>query len=61
MQQILRESLGIAVVQADPFDAPDLRQAVQQRGNHPLAVQVQSVVGSVLGHDYQLLDSGGSQ
>ena len=53
--------LGIAVHQADPLDAFDLRQVPKKLRERLVPIQVGAVEGRLLGHQNQLLDSLGGK
>ena len=56
-----REVFGVGVEHADPLDAVDLVEFAEQFGEARAAVQVQAVVGRVLGDDDQFADAVGGE
>ena len=60
-QDVLGEAGGIAVVQADPLDAVDLGQLLQQPCQAAFPVAVKTVVSRILGDDDQLPHALGGQ
>ena len=61
LDHVLGEGGRIGVVEAHPLDAVDAAQAAQQLGEHAAAVEVEAVVGGVLGDDDQLAHARGGQ
>ena len=55
--QLVGEELGIAVEDADPVDPLDLLELPQQLGQPGPAVEVEAVIGHVLGDQDQLADA----
>ena len=58
---LVGKSRRVGVVEPYPFDAVDAAEAAQQLGEHPLAVEVDAVVGRVLRNDHQLPDAPSGQ
>ena len=58
VQQLVRDHIGVEVVHADPVEALNAAQLVQQEGKARRAVQVRAVAARVLRDDDQLLDAG---
>ena len=57
VQQLVRDHIGVEVVHADPVEALNAAQLVQQEGKARRAVQVRAVAARVLRNDDQLLDA----
>ncbi len=59
--KLVAEELGIAVKDADPFDAVDLFEGLEQLGQPGPAIEVDPVVGHVLRDQDQLADAVAGQ
>ena len=61
LDQLVGEVHRVGVEDANPLDAVDLVELAQQLGEPHSAVQVEAVIGRVLGDDDQLADAVGGQ
>ena len=61
LDQLVGEVDRVGVQDANPVDAVDLVQLAEQLGQARPAVEVEAVVGRVLGDDDQLADAVGGQ
>ena len=57
LEHVIRKICRIRIMNADPFDAGDVRQAAYKLCQTPLFVEIYTVVGGILGNEHQLLDA----
>ena len=61
IQHILREALRIGIMYAQPLDSRHFGEGAQHICKTPAAVQVEPVVGGILGNQQKFLHSGGGK
>ncbi len=59
--QIGRKTCRIGIMQTDPFDARDFRYSFRQLSNTSFSIEVESVIGQILGYEQNFFHSFSSQ